>query len=187
MSPSPTVSAGETSRSLRRRRVLEAAHFFPSRDRAARNALDVVTSGSPPAPYLWRLRLVWPQTQVRQGLPLLVHALRAHRPPPCRARPQPRRPCRAVREPSARLALADSRHPSQRVHVSIGEGLPKRGRVIDRQRGQRRSSGRPRNPSKVRNRSRASASANPYSVCESSRTIIAVMSRDSVPDAGWRA
>ena len=39
----------------------------------------------------------------------------------------------------------------------------------------------PDTPSSVRNRSRASASENPYSVIESSRTIIAVISRASLP------
>ncbi len=72
------------------------------------------------------------------------------------------------------------------VDVAVGQRQAQRGGVVHRQSRQREPRPDPGHRQQSPNRSRASESAKPYSVIESSRTIIAVISRASVAAAQRR-
>ena len=184
-SPSPTVSAGGHLPVVGRRRSSSSKRLiavFPSIDSADRSAVEVVGLGIVGEHLVGGLLgLLDAQSQDRQGLPPPVRGRRDRR----RRRLRPawtgpilsRNSAPAVR----RCFLPMPGHPGQRGDVAVGERVPqRRARRTSPAWPARSRARRPDTPSRVRNRSRASASAKPYSVIESSRTIIAVISRASL-------
>ena len=184
MSPSPTVSAAETSRSSASSSSSPSKRLIclPSMDSAARNAVDVRGLRS-----------------LASTLSVASSACLTAKPSPTSASttgPRTAWPLAADGDPAPRhgtdlvaqfehhplgAALADAGHPGQRGHVAVGQRLTQRRRVVDRQRGQRDLGSDTGHRQQRENRSRASESAKPYNVIESSRTIIAMTSRASVP------